>query len=164
MPLAEPKPERGDGEESKPSHASTSGAGGVSAAEDATSKPSDTADELWWRYESPSHEAVDAVGDGTGSGSGGVGEAQEGDGVRESSDSGKGCSSKDRRRVEVAVRVNCPIRVLDPKDGVYECHAEGKEAQTVGCIAWRMFIGLGGRSVGSSNAVFVVVSALARRC
>lgn len=32
----------------------------------------------------------------------------------------------------MAVRVNCPIRVLDPKDGVYECHAEGKEAQTVG--------------------------------
>lgn len=117
---------------------STASAGGADAAESATSEVLDNAGNLWWRHESSFHEVVEAVGDGIKCGSGVVGAAQEGggvgDGVAESSDVGKECSTKNGQRQETVVRVNCPIRVLDPKDGVYECHPDGKEAQTVGCV------------------------------
>lgn len=132
------------GDESDPSTVpisgalSTASAGGADAAESATSEVSDNAVKLWWRHESSFHEVVKAVGDGIKCGSGVMGGAQEGggvgDGVEETSDVGKECSTKNGQRRETVVRVNCPIRVLDPKDGVYECHPEGKEAQTVGCV------------------------------
>lgn len=112
----------------------------------------DGAGELWWRYEpletgkgaeerrfrsknqlegagvavAPQEMVLEqgsrsAKGDGGGVGSRAVEEA------------GKSAPGK------YAVRVNCPIRVLDPKDGVYECHAEGKEAQTVSGLASTFF-------------------------
>ncbi|CAM9950708.1 unnamed protein product [Discosporangium mesarthrocarpum] len=31
------------------------------------------------------------------------------------------------------VRVSCPIRLLEPKNGVYGCHGDGKSAETVFC-------------------------------
>ncbi|CAN0565089.1 unnamed protein product, partial [Ectocarpus sp. 12 AP-2014] len=86
------------------------------------------ADELWWRYES--------LGEGVVKGrlrSSGVVNGEEG-GLAESSASpggvGSGCGAGGEKK-GVTVRVNCPIRVLDPKHGVYECHPSGKEAQTV---------------------------------
>lgn len=104
--------------------------------------------ELWWRYEhgtegeatvessSGSAALTGATTDGikfeeTAKGGaisrGGV----AGNGVDSGSEAGRGLTDGDRRVGEARVRVNCPIRVLNPKDGVYECHAEGKEAQTV---------------------------------
>lgn len=87
--------------------------------------------ELWWRYESlgegvvkdRTRDRVSAAGVKGGAGSG-CGEAAEG---LPSERDGRGGTEED-----LMVRVNCPIRVLDPKHGVYECHPLGKEAQTVG--------------------------------
>ncbi|CAM9564162.1 unnamed protein product, partial [Ectocarpus sp. 13 AM-2016] len=90
--------------------------------------PGPAADELWWRYES--------LGEGVVKGrlrSSGVVNGEEG-GLAESSASPGGVGSGGGAGGEkegVTVRVNCPIRVLDPKHGVYECHPSGKEAQTV---------------------------------
>lgn len=103
--------------------------------------------ELWWRYEALGEGVVKdrtrnraiytarANGE-TGSGCGGAAEGL-------SSERGSSGGTEE----EVMVRVNCPIRVLDPKHGVYECHPQGKEAQTVGgwaevvcsCVCVRCF-------------------------
>lgn len=75
-----------------------------------------------------------------------VGEASAAAAERLSSGSGGsggggGCGGM---KEEVMVRVNCPIRVLDHKNGVYECNPLGKEAQTVGDALTLMLTFMGG--------------------
>lgn len=128
------------GADSEPLPASESSAGGELLR--ARDKP----DELWWRYEpsrkdlfqDPTRRDNDivtakntdegAVEDST-AGTSTVG----GEGFPQRGGSNEGVGG-------VAIRVNCPIRVMDPKDGVYGCHPDGKEAQTVsalqGCGGW----------------------------
>ncbi len=95
-------------------------------------------EELWWRYEplgagvvkdrTPSGGSALAGAEAKAEGcNGSVGAAA---GIA-SSVNGDGGSRENGAEV-VTVRVNCPIRVLDHKHGVYECHPLGKEAQTVG--------------------------------
>lgn len=87
---------------------------------------------LWWRYESLGEGVVkdrmrnraSASRQNGVTGSGCDGAA---DGLAPERSGGGGTEGD-----EVMMRVNCPIRVLDPKHGVYECHPLGKEAQTVG--------------------------------
>lgn len=91
---------------------------------------------LWWRYEPlrKGAEPRDSVAeDDVGKGTAGEGdEAVVQDmGGRGAGRGRRGWTGAEGTAAAYAVRVNCPIRVLDPKDGVYECHAEGKEAQTV---------------------------------
>lgn len=111
--------------------------------------------ELWWRYEHLGEGVVvkgkgraetrsGASGPATGASAsrkteeGGVGVEKtsaaslgEAATTEETSAVGSG-GGGGRTEEEVMVRVNCPIRVLDPKHGVYQCHPLGKEAQTVG--------------------------------
>ena len=88
--------------------------------------------ELWWRYESLGEGVVkDRTRDRTSAARSdaetGSGCGEEAEGVAQERDGSGGTEEE-----EVMVRVNCPIRVLDPKHGIYECHPLGKEAQTVG--------------------------------
>eukprot|EP00903_Cladosiphon_okamuranus_P019106 g17580.t1 len=102
----------------------------VSYTSGSTAAVVDGTGELWWRYE-PLGEGV--VKDPTRNR------------LRASSENGETRSDGGRAAKEltsdrggswrtggdqVMVRVNCPIRALDPKHGVYECHPLGKEAQT----------------------------------
>lgn len=108
-------------------------------------KAPDQAGELWWRYEPPGKSVVqgptrqdvpaESLNEGT------VEVSPSGS----STVDGEGCPSRGDRTGGaggVTVRVNCPISVVDPKDGVYGCHPDGKEAQTVsalqgqGCRGW----------------------------
>lgn len=118
------------GADSKPVPAAESRGGEVS-------KVQDKLDELWWRYEPPKKGLVQDSstrdnGDDTAKTS--DGEAVEDSTARSSFVGGEACPQKGDSAggVEgVAIRVNCPILVVDPKDGVYGCHPDGKEAQTV---------------------------------
>ncbi|CAN0254048.1 unnamed protein product [Ectocarpus fasciculatus] len=105
----------GTGDESNTSPVVSSGGGGP------------VADELWWRYES--------LGEGIVGGrlrsSSAVGGEKGGLAESNGSPGGVGGGGAGGEKERVTVRVNCPIRVLDPKHGVYECHPLGKEAQTV---------------------------------
>lgn len=118
---------------------------------------------LWWAYE-PVASAGGSIPGGqlpreslhraavlpvpvaeTSTGPGGEGDARAGAGGshdRDASQSRDGPGSRNGAMEglecwasSMVVRVQCPIRVVDHKDGVYECHAEGKEAQTVRRLA-----------------------------
>lgn len=114
-------------DETELSQSSKLGAGGV------LPEVADTPGELWWRYEPPPVDggAADRTKNGNSAVAGGT---SEGGGLQSTDNGEEGCLSREGSgsKEEVTVRVNCAIRVLDPKDGVYECHPDGKEAQTVG--------------------------------
>lgn len=112
----------------------------VSSASGELSKEPDKAGELWWRYEPPGKGVVQ---DPARRDSGVVAaenpdeEAVEDSTAGSSTMDGKGCPSRGDSCGEVGgvtVRVNCPISVVDPKDGVYGCIPGGKEAQTVSAL------------------------------
>eukprot|EP00752_Nemacystus_decipiens_P001362 g1351.t1 len=90
----------------------------------------DETGEMWWRYESLGEGVIkDRTRDRT-SANGANGEVGGGcGGAAEGAASERGGSGSIEEE-EVMVRVNCPIRVVDYKHGVYECHPLGKEAQT----------------------------------
>lgn len=122
------------------------------------SKIPDKAGELWWRYEPPGKRVVQ---DPTRRDNGVVPakspdeEAVEDSTAGSSTMDGEGCPSRGGSSGGVGgvtVRVNCPISVVDPKDGVYGCHPDGKEAQTVSTLQGTGLWWVGGQSIHSALA------------
>ena len=126
------------GTDSKPLPVSESSASGE------VLKAPDKPGELWWRYDPPRKGVVQ---DPTRRDNGIIAAKSPDEGAVEDSTARSSTLDGEKSKGDssggvggVTVRVNCPIRVLDAKDGVYECHPDGKEAQTVsalqGTVPW----------------------------
>ncbi|CAM9165534.1 unnamed protein product [Phaeothamnion confervicola] len=89
----------------------------------------------WWAFEDDNGSAS-ATNDGCGSSEGGASSnnsdggasSNNSDGGASSNNSGGGGSNSSGAR---AVRVCCPIGCVSARDGVYECHPDGKPSETV---------------------------------
>lgn len=92
----------------------------------------DATGELWWKFELPGEEVVRVreISDGAAA-AGGQSNGEPPGSCAESGVVSCPLRHGGEKTEGVTVRVNCPIRVLNHKDGVYHCHPEGKEAQTV---------------------------------